>query len=69
MSGAEDQEGDQREKYRPGQPTAAGADVQAGRVTVLGQRLYSLVSLPRAQDHIVTVEVPPGVSAYDFTFG
>jgi hypothetical protein len=38
-------------------------------VTVQGQRLYSLVSLPRAQDHIVTVEVPPGVSAYDFTFG
>jgi thiol-disulfide isomerase/thioredoxin len=54
---------------RPIQATAAGADVRAGRVTVRGQRLYSLVSLPRAEDHTVTVEVPPGVSAYDFTFG
>jgi cytochrome c biogenesis protein CcdA/thiol-disulfide isomerase/thioredoxin len=48
---------------------AAGADVRSAKVTVQGQRLYSLVSLPRAQEHTVTVEVPPGVSAYDFTFG
>jgi hypothetical protein len=38
-------------------------------VTVTGQRLYSLVSLPYAQQHSLTLEVPPGVSAYDFTFG
>jgi hypothetical protein len=38
-------------------------------VTVEGQQLYSLVSLPRAEFHILTVEVPPGVQAYDFTFG
>ncbi len=47
----------------------AGADVHAGTVTVRGQRLYSLVSLASAQQHTVTLEVPPGVSAYDFTFG
>src|SRR5579884_214266 len=38
-------------------------------VTVVGQRLYTLVSLPVAQQHDLTVEVPPGVSVYDFTFG
>ncbi len=47
----------------------AGSDVHGGVVTVRGQRLYSLVSLPSAQQHELTVEVPPGVSAYDFTFG
>ncbi|HEY2769316.1 MAG TPA: cytochrome c biogenesis protein CcdA [Solirubrobacteraceae bacterium] len=47
----------------------AGADVHGDVVTVRGQRLYSLVSLPRAEQHAVTVQVPPGVSAYDFTFG
>jgi cytochrome c biogenesis protein CcdA/thiol-disulfide isomerase/thioredoxin len=49
--------------------SAAGSDVRAGVVTVLGQRLYSLVSLPQAAFHALTVEVPPGVRAYDFTFG
>jgi cytochrome c biogenesis protein CcdA/thiol-disulfide isomerase/thioredoxin len=47
----------------------SGSDVSHGFVTVRGQRLYSLVSLPDDQAHLVTVEVPPGVSAYDFTFG
>jgi thiol-disulfide isomerase/thioredoxin len=48
----------------------AGSDVKAGGTfTVTGQRLYSLVSLPGAQQHVVTVQVPAGVSAYDFTFG
>jgi cytochrome c biogenesis protein CcdA/thiol-disulfide isomerase/thioredoxin len=47
----------------------AGADVHGGRVTVVGQRLYSLVSLPGDQQQTVTIDVPPGVSAYDFTFG
>jgi hypothetical protein len=54
---------------RPISRSAAGADVQGGAVTVRAQRLYSLVALPRAEDHLLTVEVPPGVSAYDFTFG
>src|SRR5204863_1903548 len=47
----------------------AGADVHSGTVTVRGQRLYALVSLPRADRHTGTIEVPAGVSAYDFTFG
>jgi cytochrome c biogenesis protein CcdA/thiol-disulfide isomerase/thioredoxin len=38
-------------------------------VTVLSQRLYTLVSLPSDQQHALTVQVPPGVSAYSFTFG
>jgi cytochrome c biogenesis protein CcdA/thiol-disulfide isomerase/thioredoxin len=48
----------------------AGADVRSGgRVTVRGQRLYSLVSAPADETATITVQVPPGVSAYDFTFG
>ncbi len=48
---------------------AAGTDVHGAAITVRGQRLYGLVSLPSAQAHTVTIEIPPGVSAYDFTFG
>jgi hypothetical protein len=48
---------------------SAGSDVHAATVTVKGQRLYSLVSLASAQDHELTLRLPPGVSAYDFTFG
>jgi cytochrome c biogenesis protein CcdA/thiol-disulfide isomerase/thioredoxin len=47
----------------------AGADVKNGVVTITGERLYSLVSFPTAQDFTFTVQLPPGVSAYDFTFG
>ena len=47
----------------------AGADVQNGVVTVTGQRLYSLVSFPTDQQFTFTLQLPPGVSAYDFTFG
>jgi cytochrome c biogenesis protein CcdA/thiol-disulfide isomerase/thioredoxin len=54
---------------RPIPAADAGADVHGGLVTVSGQRLYALVSLPQAEAHMLTVEVPPGVSAYDFTFG
>ena len=50
-------------------PTTAGQDVRAGAVTVRGQRLYELVSLPHDEQHALSVQVPPGVSAYDFTFG
>jgi hypothetical protein len=50
-------------------PAQAGSDVHHGLVTVQGQRLYSLVSLHVAQRHTITLQVPRGVSAYDFTFG
>jgi cytochrome c biogenesis protein CcdA/thiol-disulfide isomerase/thioredoxin len=48
---------------------SAGSDVRGATVTVKGQRLYSLVSLPSAQSHELTLKVPAGISAYDFTFG
>jgi cytochrome c biogenesis protein CcdA/thiol-disulfide isomerase/thioredoxin len=54
---------------RPIPVSEAGADVHNGEVTVAPQRLYSLVSLPRAEFHTLTVAVPPGVEVYDFTFG
>ncbi len=58
--------------YLDGRPISnadAGADVHDGVATVQGQRLYSLVSLPQAQGHALTVVIPPGIQAYDFTFG
>ncbi len=47
----------------------AGSDVHNGTVTITGQRLYSLASFPSAEQAAVTIQLPPGVSAYDFTFG
>ena len=48
----------------------AGTDVApGGYVTVRGQRLYSLISLPSAAQGAFTLQIPRGVSAYDFTFG
>jgi cytochrome c biogenesis protein CcdA/thiol-disulfide isomerase/thioredoxin len=47
----------------------AGADVHQGAVTVTGQRLYSLVSLPTDQEHRLSLRFAPGVSGYAFTFG
>jgi cytochrome c biogenesis protein CcdA/thiol-disulfide isomerase/thioredoxin len=47
----------------------AGADVHAGVVTVRGQRLYTLVSLPRSERHHLSLRVAGGISAYAFTFG
>ncbi len=54
---------------RPLPDAHAGADVKNGVVTVTGQRLYSLISFPDAQQFTFTVQLPPGVTAYDFTFG
>lgn len=47
----------------------AGADVKSATVTVTGQRLYSLVSLPTDQQHRLSLRFAPGVSGYAFTFG
>jgi hypothetical protein len=41
----------------------------AATVTVTTQRLYTLVSLPRDEQRTLTVTMPHGISAYDFTFG
>ncbi|HEY5318104.1 MAG TPA: redoxin domain-containing protein, partial [Solirubrobacteraceae bacterium] len=54
---------------RPIPAAVAGTDVHGGIVTVRGQRLYSLVSMPTDEQRLLTVELPPGVQAYDFTFG
>jgi thiol-disulfide isomerase/thioredoxin len=54
---------------RPIPADEAGSDVHNGLVTVRGQRLYSLISLPGDQQQTFTVQIPPGISAYDFTFG
>jgi hypothetical protein len=54
---------------RPLPAEHAGADVKNGIVTITGQRLYELVSFPNAQQFTFTIQLPPGVSAYDFTFG
>ncbi len=54
---------------RPIPASAAGADVHDGKVTVQGQRLYALAHFSQAEQHALTLQLPPGVSAYDFTFG
>ena len=44
---------------RPIPNAHAGADVKNGVLTVTGERLYSLVSFPTAQQFTFTVELPP----------
>jgi hypothetical protein len=50
-------------------PDRAGADVRHGVVGVDRQRLYHLVSAPKAERHELTLRATPGVGAYAFTFG
>jgi cytochrome c biogenesis protein CcdA/thiol-disulfide isomerase/thioredoxin len=47
----------------------AGPDVHNGVVTVDEQRLYSLVNLPRVEQHRLTLKFAPGINGYAFTFG
>jgi thiol-disulfide isomerase/thioredoxin len=47
----------------------AGSDVHGGRATIRSQRLYRLVSLPRVERHVLTLEPEAGISGYAFTFG
>jgi cytochrome c biogenesis protein CcdA/thiol-disulfide isomerase/thioredoxin len=54
---------------RPIAAADAGADVHDGTVTVRRQRLYTLVSLPRAERHRLTLRFAQGLSAFAFTFG
>ena len=49
--------------------SAAGSDIDDGRLTVTSQRLYRLVHLPRAGRHQLVLEPGQGVTAYAFTFG
>jgi thiol-disulfide isomerase/thioredoxin len=54
---------------RPIPAADAGADVRGGVVTVRRQRLYTLVSLPRDEQHRLALRFAPGVTGYAFTFG
>ncbi|HVR05633.1 MAG TPA: cytochrome c biogenesis protein DipZ [Solirubrobacteraceae bacterium] len=54
---------------RPIPQALAGTAVHAGVAAVRFQDIYNLVDLPSVQTHTLTVQVPPGVSVYDFTFG
>jgi cytochrome c biogenesis protein CcdA/thiol-disulfide isomerase/thioredoxin len=48
----------------------AGTAVRSGGYfTVTSQTLYNLVKLPQDGQFAITVELPKGISAYDFTFG
>jgi hypothetical protein len=47
-----------------------GSDVgPGGYFTVTGERLYNLVKLKADASFKITVQIPHGISAYDFTFG
>ncbi len=54
---------------RPISAADAGYDVHDGVVTVRGQRLYSLVSLPTDQRRRLSLRFADGVTGYAFTFG
>jgi cytochrome c biogenesis protein CcdA/thiol-disulfide isomerase/thioredoxin len=55
---------------RPLPAADRGSDVSGGgSFTVSGQRLYDLVRLHRDATFTISVELPPGIRAYDFTFG
>jgi hypothetical protein len=55
---------------KPIAQNARGTDVDSnGYFTVKGQRLYNLVKLKNDAHFTITVQVPKGISAYDFTFG
>ncbi|HXA55092.1 MAG TPA: hypothetical protein VNV37_09505, partial [Solirubrobacteraceae bacterium] len=54
---------------RPISSAVAGVNVHGGAAAVRLQDVYNLVDLPSVQTHTLTVEFPPGVTVYDFTFG
>jgi cytochrome c biogenesis protein CcdA/thiol-disulfide isomerase/thioredoxin len=54
---------------RPISAADAGSDVHNSLVTVKGERLYTLVSLPRDERHRLSLRLAPGVTGYAFTFG
>jgi cytochrome c biogenesis protein CcdA/thiol-disulfide isomerase/thioredoxin len=54
---------------RPISAADSGADVHNGVVMVRRQRLYSLASLPRDEQHRLSLRFAPGVTGYAFTFG
>jgi hypothetical protein len=55
------------ERPRPVEVRVDGTPTRT--VTVRRQRLYELVSLPRAGEHRLSLRFAPGVAGYAFTFG
>ena len=54
---------------RPGSVRIALDGRPRRTLTVTEHRLYELVRLPRAGDHLLTLKLGPGTEAYAFTFG
>ncbi len=54
---------------KPIAPRMAGGDVSNGSVTVDEEQLYSLVDMPEAGRHQLTLIPETGIEAYAFTFG
>ncbi len=55
---------------KPIRAADAGSDVRPDSTVKVGeQRLYRLVQLPDASDHVLSLEFQPGISGYAFTFG
>jgi len=54
---------------RPIPARFAGSDVSGGVADVSAQRLYELVDLPKAGNHLLQLEPEAGVTGYAFTFG
>ncbi|MEA2297195.1 MAG: hypothetical protein QOF77_131 [Solirubrobacteraceae bacterium] len=52
-----------------GRPAPTGGDVRGGAVTVTGQRLYTLASLPAGGRHRLSLSFSPGTRGFSFTFG
>ena len=57
----------QGDRPRPLQVELDGKPLRT--VTVQHQRLYTLVSLPKTEEHHLTLRFAPGISGYAFTFG
>jgi len=50
-------------------PALLSASASGGRRRPAGRRLYRLVSMPEVGEPDLRLRLPPGVSAYTFTFG
>ncbi len=47
----------------------AGQDVKDGIITIDQDRLYNLIQLKNAENHLLRLEFTPGIEAFAFTFG
>ena len=52
-----------------GTSTCRSTASRPGTSPSTGQRLYTLLSLPRTEEHTLTLRFEPGVAGYAFTFG